>query len=217
MSHVVLSYGLYWHKEHIYQGSQSRPRADARTHIWFSSSAHVIQQQPRPCSTPVKGHLLGCPLSAECFKKQTGWTWTGNWRPMVDHAGQAAIYVLYDPDFQIVYIGQAGAQGKSDFLPRLKQHRTPSDPIARRWTFFSWFGLYRAEPPATVGQVLSTPCPPLALERRNQMDTDIGHLADQLEGILITAAEPSLNRQGGVWDHAVQYQQFGEQANSLIL
>ena len=56
----------------------------------------------------------------------------------IDFREQAGVYVLYDDNFRLVYVGQAGA-GNQFLFSRLKHHRR--DALADRWTRFSWFGI----------------------------------------------------------------------------
>lgn len=102
--------------------------------------------------------------------------------PEVDFAGRAAIYVLHTEDFEIVYIGQAGAGKGTNLGKRLADHRR--DHLAHRWTRFSWFSI--APGAGTPGKVT---------------------VLNQLEAVLIATAEPRLNRRGGNWHGAKQFLQ----------
>ncbi|MEO0963192.1 MAG: GIY-YIG nuclease family protein, partial [Pseudomonadota bacterium] len=73
--------------------------------------------------------MLGYPASKSASQDNT-----------VDFRQQRGIYVLYDGNFNIVYVGQAGA-GNQDLFGRLKNHLT--DHLASRWSLFSWFGVRR--------------------------------------------------------------------------
>lgn len=60
---------------------------------------------------------------------------------------QVGIYALYDEEYRLLYVGQAGS-GRKALFDRLKLHRSPrrrSDGgipgLADRWKYFSWFGL----------------------------------------------------------------------------
>ena len=55
----------------------------------------------------------------------------------VEFKDQIGIYILYEPIFTPVYIGQAGF-GNANLLQRLRNHR--NDHLRDRWTSFSWFG-----------------------------------------------------------------------------
>lgn len=57
----------------------------------------------------------------------------------VDFRRQQGVYVLYDSNFRVIYVGQAGANDKWRLFDRLKQHT--EDQLADRWSRFSWFGV----------------------------------------------------------------------------
>lgn len=113
----------------------------------------------------------------------------------VDFREQQGVYVLYDQAFRMVYVGQAGANDQQRMFDRLKQHTR--DQLAERWARFSWFGVR-----AVIGN------------GKLKAEKDVAHpsLSDVLnhvEGILISAAEPAHNRQGGRFgDRVEQYLQF---------
>lgn len=132
----------------------------------------------------VWGHLKGVPA------KQTS-------APPVDFRDQAGVYVLYDDNFRLVYVGQAG--GGNDFLfDRLKQHK--KDALADRWTRFSWFGIrwVRANGKLALGAA--------------QRFIKSGNILNHIEALLISAAEPPHNRQGGRFgDDVEQYLQYRDE------
>lgn len=110
----------------------------------------------------------------------------------VDFREQSGVYVLY-ADYQMVYVGQAGARNQKLFM-RLKQHTR--DALAGRWNQFSWFGTRR------VNQNGS-----LSAESEGRHSTH-AEVLDHIEAILIHAAEPKQNRQGGRFgEDVVQYLQ----------
>lgn len=100
---------------------------------------------------------------------------------VVDFRDQAGIYVLY-ADYSLVYVGQTG-KGNQKLLFRLRQHR--SDDLAGRWNRFSWFGIRRVLLNGTLSSEKTAVHPTL--------ETALNHI----EGILIHAAEPPMNGQGG--------------------
>ena len=104
---------------------------------------------------------------------------------------QIGIYVLYS-GHQIIYVGQTGA-GNSRLFSRLKRHR--SDHLAGRWDKFSWFGLLRL----LKGGGLSTE----SLRTTSSLRVSLNHI----EAVLLAAAEPALNKQGG---------RFGKQAKKFL-
>jgi hypothetical protein len=133
----------------------------------------------------VMGHLKGV-LAKETSSKP------------VDFRNQAGVYVLYDENFRIVYVGQAGA-GKQFLFSRLKQHQ--KDALAQRWTRFSWFGVkwVRKNKKLAAGA------------RQHSVKT--GDILNHIEAILISSAEPAHNRQGGRFgDDVEQYLQFCDRA-----
>lgn len=103
---------------------------------------------------------------------------------VVDFREQVGIYCLYDNNFKLLYVGQAGF-GNATLFDRLRAHT--SNDLAERWTKFSWFGLK-----------------PVLFEQNNiprldavpQLQVEVGQVLNSLEGILIIGAEPPLNRQG---------------------
>ena len=109
-------------------------------------------------------------------------------------------YCLYDDNFRLVYVGQAGGKNDQRLLIRLRQHR--EDFVSERWTRFSWFG---------VRQVLNTGA--LKAEKLSA-HPDIGDILNHIEAILIAAAEPVHNRQGGRFGELVeQYVQYRDVDN----
>jgi hypothetical protein len=109
---------------------------------------------------------------------------------------QRGIYVLYDDNFKIVYIGQTGA-GNQRLLIRLRNHRF--DHLAQRWSRFSWFGI---SPVVDEELVQDAAVPALV----------VGEILNHIEAILIASAEPPLNLQRGRFGENVErYIQFVDQ------
>jgi hypothetical protein len=113
----------------------------------------------------------------------------------VDFRDQRGIYVLWNSNLEPLYIGQAGS-GKRRLFDRLKDHRSPKDPLSGRWKKFSWFGVLG------VGEDFK-------LEKDedgggHELTVKVGAVLDQLEALLITVTEPGLNRQGGKWGKDIQ-------------
>lgn len=115
--------------------------------------------------------------------------------PEVDFREQQGVYVLYDDNFRIVYVGQAGV-GHQRLFNRLRQHKR--DHLAQRWSRFSWFGIL----PVLDGN----------LDEDAQPDEPtVEGVLDHIEAILLAAAEPPLNLQRGRFGEAVeQYLQHVE-------
>ena len=97
------------------------------------------------------------------------------------------VYVLY-AEYDLIYVGQAGG-GNNKLLHRLKQPRT--DDLAGRWDRFSWFGLRRVLGSGNLSNANQASHPGRAL------------VLNHIEAILIHAAEPPLNRQGGRFGDSV--------------
>ena len=121
------------------------------------------------------GHLNGVRAGAKTSKP-------------VNFRKQRGIYVLYS-DYKIIYIGQAGT-GNASLFGRLKRHTR--DDLAERWNRFSWFGLDRV----------------LVKSGRLAAQTKAAYpstttILNHIEGILIHATEPPLNRQGGTFGQGV--------------
>lgn len=120
------------------------------------------------------GHLSGIPVGE---KRSTP----------VNFREQIGIYILYEDGFTPIYIGQAGS-GNARLFDRLKSHR--DGRLRDRWSYFSWFGfrevdrngdlMIRQKPDARVGLSYSS-------------------ALDEIEGVLIQALEPRLNKQGARW------------------
>jgi hypothetical protein len=118
----------------------------------------------------------------------------------VDFRDQQGVYCLYDDNFKLVYIGQAGGKNDQRLFHRLKQHR--SDKVADRWTRFSWFGIREVLGSGKLKAV------------KDNSYTKISDVLNHIEGILIAAAEPIHNRQGGRFGEQVgQYIQYRDDKN----
>lgn len=118
----------------------------------------------------------------------------------VDFRDQIGVYVLYDDNYSMLYVGQAGGKNNQRLFGRLKQHRT--DHLANRWTRFSWFGVSSVD---RRSYTLS----PITEETKA---TGIASTLNHIEAILIVAGEPPLNRQGGRFGEKVrQYFQYRDE------
>lgn len=118
----------------------------------------------------------------------------------VDFRDQQGVYCLYDDNFRLVYVGQAGGKNDQRLFHRLKQHR--SDNVADRWTRFSWFGIREV---LLSGQLKAV---------KGNSYTKISDVLNHIEGILIASAEPIHNRQGGRFgDQVEQYIQYRDHEN----
>lgn len=118
----------------------------------------------------------------------------------VDFRYQQGVYVLYDSNFRLVYVGQAGANDQQRLFGRLYQHRT--DQLADRWERFSWFGVRAVNRDSTLRAEAEAAHPTL------------GDVLNHIEAILISASEPPHNRQGGRFGAEVHnYLQFRDDEN----
>lgn len=116
-----------------------------------------------------------------------------------DFRDQIGIYVLYDVDLNPIYVGQAGS-GTNTLFDRLGAHEW--DHLWNRWTHFTWFG-FRG---VTKQNKLS------GHDKISKVFKTTGNsLLNQLEGALITALEPKLNKQGARWPGVEQFYQEIEQ------
>ena len=107
---------------------------------------------------------------------------------VVDFWNQAGVYVLYS-NFKIVYVGQAG--GKARGLGRRLRHHTMDD-LAGRWDTFSWFGMLQVKKNWELA------------EKPELRASELQNILNMVEGVLIAAAEPPLNRQGGRFGEKVE-------------
>lgn len=118
----------------------------------------------------------------------------------VDFRNQAGIYALYDREFRLLYVGQAGS-GNSTLFSRLRYHNTlhaGTRGLASRWQYFSWFGLLRV---LKGSQELAGPPKTHQTKRPD--------ILDALEAVAIEIADPDLNRQGGRLRAIEEYLQCG--------
>ena len=129
-----------------------------------------------------------------------GVTARGSSNNLVDFREQQGVYILYDNSFRLVYVGQAGGGESQRLFVRLKQHR--NDHLADRWQLFSWYGINTVNLNGT-----------LRVEKM-AAHVDIGTVLNHIEAILIYAAEPPHNRQGGRFGEEVQqYFQHRDEAS----
>lgn len=118
----------------------------------------------------------------------------------VDFRDQQGVYCLYDDTFRLVYAGQAGGGNDQRLFHRLRQHR--DDRVSERWSKFSWFGIRQVLGTGELKAIKKTIHP------------KIGDVLNHIEAILISAAEPVHNRQGGRFGESVeQYRQWKDDAN----
>lgn len=114
---------------------------------------------------------------------------------IIDFREQIGIYVLYEPNYIPVYIGQAG-NGNARLYNRLNTHQV--NHLRDRWTHFSWFGFSEIEDDETLA---TSP---------GNISLTFPEALGEIEGILIQVLEPRLNKQGPKWQQtATEYVQWG--------
>jgi hypothetical protein len=113
----------------------------------------------------------------------------------VDFRNQRGVYALYDDNYKILYVGQAG-YGNARLYDRLHTHLW--DHLAQRWQRFSWFGIDPVTGPKGARY----------LQEKEPGAPTIDAVLNHLEAILIAAAEPALNRQGGKFGTAQKFRQY---------
>lgn len=120
-----------------------------------------------------------------------------------DFRKQIGIYVLYDENREVVYIGQAG-RGNSRLFDRLRQHSR--GPMRDRWTAFSWFGF------------LDVGSDGYLIEREDSAIPSHTHTdaLDQFEAILLQVIEPRLAKRGPNWNGTREYFQFVEEEATTL-
>ena len=115
----------------------------------------------------------------------------------VDFRDQRGIYALY-ADYELVYIGQAGA-GDARLFSRLKDHKR--DHLSQRWNRFSWFGTQWVLGNNTLSADNAS------------VSATVKDALNILEAVSIAIGEPRLNLQRGQWKSiAVQYYQYNSAA-----
>lgn len=124
------------------------------------------------------GHLLGVTTN----KRET------------DFKEQIGVYVLYDKNQHIVYVGQAG-NGNATLFSRLKHHM--SGALWNRWEYFTWIGFRDVNANG-------------ALSNQQNVESSVSGFKyadalNEIEGILIEVIEPKLNKQSGRLKDAVEY------------
>lgn len=126
-----------------------------------------------------KGHLKG-------YRTVTG--------KEPDFREQIGIYILYDSNRKPVYIGQTGS-GNQRLFSRLKAHT--NNHLWNRWEYFTWFGIRRVNPGNNQLSVHDS-------ATKNYVAGGAS-LLNEIEGVLIAALEPHLNKQGPKWKDVSEY------------
>lgn len=120
-------------------------------------------------------------------------------KPIADFRDQIGVYVLYDKNQSIVYVGQAG-NGNATLFTRLKNHMTGA--LWNRWEYFTWIG-FRDVNGNGNGNLSNMQNVDSAVSGFKYSDA-----LDEVEGILIEVIEPKLNKQSGRLKNAVEYFQI---------
>lgn len=113
----------------------------------------------------------------------------------VNFATQVGIYVLFS-GHKMIYVGQVGS-GRATLFGRLRRHR--HDHLSGRWDRFSWFGLRAVKDNGTLGTIRKI--------KRSQHSA----ILNQMEAVLVAAAEPVLNKQGGRFGRRRRYVQIRDE------
>lgn len=111
-----------------------------------------------------------------------------------DFREQIGVYVLYDRNQNIVYVGQAG-NGNANLFTRLKNHM--ADSLWNRWEYFTWIGFRDVNADGS-------------LSNQQNVGTAVSGFTysdalNEIEGILIEIIEPKLNKQSGRLRSATEY------------
>lgn len=115
-------------------------------------------------------------------------------KPDTDFREQIGVYVLYDKNQKIVYVGQAG-NGHATLFTRLKNHMDGA--LWNRWEYFTWIGFRDCTNNGS-------------LDGRQKVESSVSgykysDALNEIEGILIEVIEPKLNKQSGRLKNAVEY------------
>jgi hypothetical protein len=140
-----------------------------------------------------RGHLKGVPAKSVKSKP-------------CDFRDQQGIYCLYDENFKLVYVGQAGSGVSQRLFDRLKQRKR--DAVSERWSKFSWFGL---------NAVIGEPKNPHLKAEKKEIKPVISGVLDHMEAVLISAGEPTHNLQSGRFGNSVvQYLQHVDEEHKPL-
>lgn len=115
-------------------------------------------------------------------------------KPVADFRDQIGVYVLYDKNQSIVYVGQAG-NGNATLFTRLKNHMTGA--LWNRWEYFTWVGFRDVNANGNLSNLQNVDSAVSGFKYSDALD--------EVEGILIEVIEPKLNKQSGRLKHATEY------------
>lgn len=114
-----------------------------------------------------------------------------------DFREQIGVYVLYDSNQKIVYVGQAG-NGNATLFSRLKNHM--DGRMWNRWQYFSWVGFKDVNGDGTLSAQQNVNSGVSGFKYSDALN--------EIEGILIEIIEPKLNKQSGRLKSAREYFQY---------
>lgn len=121
-----------------------------------------------------------------------------------DFRDQVCIYVLFDENRQVIYVGQTGS-GNKRLLSRLRDHSR--GPMRDRWHNFSWLGFLE---PDDNGILQASNKSDASVEDSLKSDVE-GAFSDalnEIEAVLLLIEEPALNKQGPRWAGSKEYFQY---------
>lgn len=121
-------------------------------------------------------------------------------KPNADFREQIGVYVLYDRNQNIVYIGQAG-NGHATLFTRLKNHMDGA--LWNRWEYFTWIGFRDVNANGSLSNQQNIAS---AVSGYKYSDA-----LNEIEGILIEVIEPKLNKQSGRLKNATEYFQVPDE------
>jgi hypothetical protein len=121
-------------------------------------------------------------------------------KPDADFRDQIGVYVLYDRNQNIVYIGQAG-NGNATLFTRLKNHMDGA--LWNRWEYFTWVGFRDVNATGSLSNQQSVDSVVSGFKYSDALD--------EIEGILIEVIEPKLNKQSGRLKSAREYFQVTDE------
>lgn len=126
---------------------------------------------------------------------------------VADFREQIGIYLLFNSEREVVYLGQTG-KGTQRLFIRLRQHA--HGQMRDRWTNFSWFGFLGFD--SKTKKLVEAQDPDKAVQG--------SHIAalDEIEAILLQVLEPRLNKQGPKWGKdTLEMFQYSEEEDEVTL
>ena len=121
-------------------------------------------------------------------------------KPEADFRKQIGVYVLYDRNQNIVYVGQAG-NGNATLFTRLKNHMDGA--LWNRWEYFTWVGFRDVNANGSLSNQQSVDSVVSGFKYSDALN--------EIEGILIEVIEPKLNKQSGRLKSATEYFQVTDE------